>query len=227
MPVRTVEAAGRVASCLVEESTGSSGVVLGREAKGIVERVLTGATTAAVAAHAEVPVTAVSQGWAPYDEAPDRVVVGLASAAHAAEGLRVAFEEAAVRRCPLEVVHAWQLPAAYQDLRIGREWADAGDRAGEALLEEALQDWRSAYPDVRVITTVVNDDPARALVRASRDATLLVLVRRPDRVLRAHLGHVARTVLHASVAPVVVVPCTAGPGAALDLEVERGGALLR
>jgi len=89
-------------------------LVIGHETRAGVERLMTGATTAKVAARAACPVVVVPSDW---EVAPlqGRVVLGIKSPVHAFELLARAFEIASARRATLVVVHAWQVPAAYLD----------------------------------------------------------------------------------------------------------------
>lgn len=212
---------------LVTSAKGARLLVVGHETRSGLERLLGGGTTASVAAHASVPVVVVPSDWeAPGPAGP--VVVGFKSPAHAEELLGHAFHLAEATGSPIEVVHAWKLPDEYIDLIEDRSYSDHWLKRGNEMVEKHLVPWRRDYPDTQVSIRVLHDDPARALVGASRDASLVVLVRRPpSRVLGSHLGGVGRAVLRAAVCPVEVVPATRAVTDAPGLALEESGSLLR
>ena len=212
---------------LVSSAEGARLLVIGRETRSGLERLLAGGTTAAVAAHSSVPVVAVPSDWEP-SAAAGPIVVGLKSQAHATELLGAAFRRAGATGAPIEVVHAWKLPDAYVDRIEERTAGAAWLTRGTELVERELAPWRRDFPDTTVTVTVVHDDPANALVSAAKDARLLILVRRlPSRVLGSHLGGTARAVMRVASCPVEVVPATQSLTDAPGLELERSGALLK
>lgn len=76
----------------------------------------------------------------------------------------------------------------------------------ELVVEQAVDYWRTIYPDVAVVTKVMRDDPARALISESVGAALLVVGARRERRLRGLLrASVSRAVLHCAHSPVAVV----------------------
>lgn len=212
---------------LVNSAADADLLVIGHETRSAVERMFGAGTTAAVAAHTDVPVVVVPAEWEP-GSATGPVVAGLKSEEHADELLGVAFARAAASGAPLRVVHAWKLPDEYIDLIEARTHREYWEQRGTDLLEKALAPWRERYPDVEVKTEVVHDEPACALVDASLGASLVVLVRRPPvKVLGHHLGGTGRAVLKAVSCPVEVVPARAKPAVDTDLELEKAGTLLR
>ena len=121
------------------------------------------------------------------------VVVGLKSRAHSEELLATAFDRATATGAPMDSVHAWKLPDEYRDRIEERTHSDSWLARGRELIEDVLAPWRADYPNV---PGVVHDEPARALIHAAQDLSLLFLVRRaPGRVLGSHLGGTARAVL--------------------------------
>jgi nucleotide-binding universal stress UspA family protein len=82
---------------------------------------------------------------------------------------------------------------------------DRPTESGVALPTE-LQWIRELYPEVRLVTSLVDAEPAEALLVAARNAKLLVLgCHHGDDRWSTRLGPVAATVLHQSPCPVVVV----------------------
>lgn len=200
-------------------------LVVGRDDRPLLERLLRGDTATGVAARSSVPVVQVPAAWDPADRRT--VVVGVKSPTHAPEMLADAFAVARRRGATLVVVHAWKLPSAYDDIIEVRVDLASWTREATAEMEALLRDWRTAYPDVEVEVRIVHDHASHALVAASRQADLVVIARRQHGMPAAtHLGGTARTVLRAAECPVrVVAPADAPP--IPSLTVEESGQLAR
>jgi nucleotide-binding universal stress UspA family protein len=227
LQVTTSRQVGSRVAGLVDSATHARLLVVGHETRVGLDRLLGGATTASVAAHARVPVVAVPADWTPEAEAGP-IVVGLKTRAHAEELLVAAFERAAVTGAPIDVVHAWKLPDEYTDRIEERTESEYWLARGTELAEEVVAPFRDDYPDVAVRIGVVHDHPARALVHAAHGARLLVLVRRaPGALLGQHLGGTARAVLRAGTVPIEVVPGVEVVPETPGLELEQSGAMLR
>jgi nucleotide-binding universal stress UspA family protein len=178
-------------------------IVVGRRASAF-EHFLTGSTTSALAAHADVPVLCVPAGWPP-EGRPGLVGCGLDSFDHAADLLAVAFDQARSRHARLEVLHAWR-PVDPYDVAV-RGPVKTG-RASDAV-RDALSHYVERQPgsDVEWLVNAAYDRPAPALRELSSRADLLVLGRRghaspPFR----HLGPVTAALLRSAACPVLVVP---------------------
>lgn len=191
---------------LVEAADGASAIVVGRDDRPLMERLLRGNTATSVAATATCPVIIVPTEWG---DVPERgeVLVAVKSPAHAQELLADAFELARARGARLVVLHTWKLPSGYDDMierhMVGDDWTHRATH----VLELVLADWRTAYPDVDVEIRVVHAQPAAGLIEASETADVLLLVRRARGVPAAtHLGSTARALLRLSHCPVRVVP---------------------
>ncbi len=204
--VTTALLGGSRTSELVRAAHDSRLLVIGQHSHTGLERLLAGAVTASIAAHADVPVTVVPATWTAGDR-HGMVAAGLKTEAKAEVVLAAAFAAASERHARLRVVHAWHLPSPYAD-RIEQRTHEADWIAsGTERLQALLTDWYAAYPEVAVEIDIVHDVPARALVRVADEADLLILVRHPPRVLLGHhLGATARVVVAESTAPVQVVP---------------------
>src|SRR5690606_9750314 len=109
LPVRTSRLTGPRIAALVDAAESAELLVVGRETRSGLERLMGAGTTAAVATHSRVPVVVVPEDWADAERGGP-VVVGLKSLAHVDDLLRAAFAAAADRGVPLVVVHAWRLP---------------------------------------------------------------------------------------------------------------------
>ncbi|GAB2963418.1 universal stress protein [Saccharothrix stipae] len=137
------------------------------------------------------------------------IVVGVDGSESALRAVRWAAEQAARHRAPLLLVHAYLLPAhGYPEVvPSGREVREAFEEQGRRWLETAaasVHDLVAELPEVR--TSVAVDQPAAALIAASRDARAVVL---GSQGLGAFLGLVVGSVAVSVAAhghgPVVVV----------------------
>lgn len=212
---------------LLDASEDAELLVLGRETHTGIERLLSGATTAAVVARSTVPTCVIPSDWTANPET-GRVVVGLRAAEHTDELFASAFKAATAHAATIEVVHAWKMPDPYIDSIESHDHATAWMAAGTDMIERALSPWRDRYPDIIVDVRVVHADPARALLAAAEGATLLLLLRRPTpKLLGPHLGGTARRVIAAATCPVDVLPHPQGRQESVDLALEQFGAILR
>jgi nucleotide-binding universal stress UspA family protein len=187
-------------------------VVLGRETRHGMERVLTGATTAGVAAQARCPVVVVPRDWhaRSTEAAGGTVVVGVRRAAEAADLMETAYAWAAPRCAMIAVVHAWELPDPYLDRIEARTHADEWQEQGERLLDDALAEWREHHPGFAVAIHVVHGHAASVLAAAAEAADLLVVRRAHEHRPFDHLGATVRALLLSSPAPVEVVSAHVG-----------------
>jgi len=197
---------GPRARALVEAAKDARMLVVGRDSRSTLDRLLLGDTMAGVAARAECPVVSVPASWNP-DASTGLVVVGLKSLDHADRLLTDAFATAAGLGARLQVVHAWRLPSAYDDIivhRVGEPtWNDRDTRE----LGRVLEPFEAAYPEVRVTSKVTHDYAAHALEIAAKHADLVILARRIIGIPPVtHLGGTARHVLRTAPCPVRVVP---------------------
>lgn len=191
---------------LVWGAEGALMLVVGRDGRPLLERLLRGDTATGVAARAGVPVVEVPADWRPPAADSERVVVvGVKVIDRSNALLADAFAVANAPRATLVVLHARKVSRVYRDTDA-RTAADEWARQSALKLEDQLRDWRARFPEVKVDVRVVHDHPSDALVEASREADLVVLERR-DRAAppAAHLGTTARAVLRASHCPVRVV----------------------
>ena len=209
---------------IVKAAESAQLVVVGRETRHGLDRLLTGTTTAKVAAHAACEVVVVPSFWSD-DHPRGRVVVGVKSSHHTHELLAQAFTEASARGAALTAVVAWQLPDPYFDRIEARTHAEDWEAEGTKVLANLAAHWCTAYPEVRFESRVVHGAPARVLLHASTDSDLLVVSRR-RLVLPpyGHLGGVVHDVLRLSDVPVLVVPFVADGAEDLeDLVLETEG----
>lgn len=226
--VQVVVCHGAPSSVLLGAADDARLLVIGREHRTGLRRLLGGATTEDVAAHATAPFVVVPEGWHEHHSRRRRVVVALKEPAHSAELLGAAFQRAERMDAALRVVHAWS-PDEHAVGNRPDSWTPQAllvDRAAAAI-EDVLRPWRRAFPSVSVGVEVHVADPRADLLEETGAADLAVLLRGVAPVLGPHLGGVLRPVLHAADCPVLVVPATDTALPPIDLEVERAGALLR
>ena len=214
---------GRRVRAIVDAAADAQLVVVGRETRHGVERVLTGSTTAGVASAARCPVVVVPGDWRPRQGAgEDRtVVVGIRRVGDAADLMAAAYAWASSRGSSISVVHAWQMADSYLDRIEARTHADDWQALGEQLLGEALGTWRDQHPDVSVQTHVVHGHAASVLAAAAKTADLLVVRRAHEHRPWDHLGATVRALLLASPTPVEVVPAHVAPESDPDLVLEE------
>ncbi|MCY4728590.1 universal stress protein [Nocardioides sp. STR2] len=191
---------------LVELSRDARLVVVQHRTSTALERLFVGSTANGAAARCLCPLVSVPAGWEPPPGGVAEVVVGVHEAGVPRQVLEAAFSWADRTGAPLRVVHAWRLDAAYDDIitrRVDAEWREKQKR----LLSAAIADHRDSWPTVPVEVEVRHQWPADVLVDDSRNASLVVIGRRGARGwIPEHLGSLARTVLRASMCPVMVVP---------------------
>lgn len=191
---------------LVELSRDARLVVVQHRTSTALERLFVGSTTNGAAARCHCPLVSVPAGWEPPPGSTGEVVVGVHEAGVPQQVLEAAFAWADRTGVPLRVVHAWRLDGAYDDIitrRVHAEWREDQER----LLSAAVADHRDSWPAVPVVVEVRHQWPADVLVDDSRNASLVVIGRRGARGwIPEHLGSLARTVLRASMCPVMVVP---------------------
>lgn len=223
LEVHTKLGHGSRSASLVESSQEAQLVVVGRETHQGMDRVLAGATTAAVAARAHCDVVVVPSFWT--DTHPrHRVVVGVKTHSQGMELLGSAFAEAAALGATLTVVTAWELPDPYLDRIEARTHAEDWEIEGRQVLTELLSDWRTAYPDVPVDLRIRHGRPASVLIEVSRESDVLFLCRRHHALhSHGHLGGVAYAVLRASDVPVHVVSPGNTESRPPDLVLEQAG----
>ena len=138
------------------------------------------------------------------------VVVGVDHSPGAKAALVFAHEEARLRGATLRAIHAWQYGYLGYTGPEGRvppigwdidELRNAAVAALEASVKEALPD-----PDVEIELHAIQGAPARVLVEASRDASLLVVGSRGHGgFVGLLLGSVGQQCAHHADCPVLIV----------------------
>ncbi|SHN66587.1 Nucleotide-binding universal stress protein, UspA family [Geodermatophilus obscurus] len=136
------------------------------------------------------------------------VVVGVPADGGSAPAVEWAAAEAAGRRRPLRIVHAFSSSMPVDPLGVIPvvDNLAAQQAAAARLVDAALARVRSIAPGVEVSAVVVQGPPRRVLLRESRDASLLVLgPRRRGGVRRLLHGSLTLGVAASAACPVAVV----------------------
>ncbi|GAB3213281.1 universal stress protein [Marinactinospora thermotolerans] len=196
---------------LIAASRHAQLVVVGtRGASGVRSR-FTGAVGIRVSAHAECPVAVVpSLPHTPLEVRERRhVIVGTDGSPGSDAALEFAFEEAILTESPLTVVHAWRMPAMFDPVMTGDVAVDLRD----TVVSQAEQSVRTQVEQIRppdaddlpVRITIVEEQPAHALLSAAEEARLIVVGSRGRGGFRGLLlGSVSQALLHHAHVPVVV-----------------------
>lgn len=201
--IRSDAVIGDPRAALLDAAASAALVVVGNRGRGGFTSLLLGSVSQHVATHAPCPATVVRG----FSAGPDgRVVVGVDGSPSGDQALRLAFEEAAARRCPLIAIRAYEPPLPLwtpgMPVDYHPDHRHAAERRG---LGESLAHWRDKFPDVSVEALVVRGDPAGVLVGVSHTAQLLVVGSRGfGSYAGTVLGSVSLKLLHHADCPVLI-----------------------
>ncbi|MFF8377768.1 universal stress protein [Streptomyces sp. NPDC015661] len=194
--VTGVVVTGDVVHVLEAESRPAELIVVASRGVGGLAGLMLGSTPVSLAARSHCPVMTVrethraSAGAGP-------VVLGIDGSSDSDEAVDVAFAEAAQRRAPLVVVHAWQPDKAP---------VEGAPEPTEQLLARATAGHADTYPGVTVTRDLVDGAAREALLEASKAAQLLVVGARGRSGLAGLLlGSVSQAVMTHAHCPVVTV----------------------
>jgi nucleotide-binding universal stress UspA family protein len=133
------------------------------------------------------------------------IVVGVDGSAGSRAALRVAAEEARIHRKKIRAVMAHGFLNAYAVADVPVFEAGHLDEA-RAMLAEIVTEELGAKPDVEVERIVTCDLPARGILDAARDASLIVMGARGLGGFRSLLmGSVSQQVVQHAPCPVLIV----------------------
>lgn len=208
IPTEHVLRHGDPTNALVEESQGARMLVLGAHGLETLSPAALGSTAEIVALHACCPVAVIHR---PHDEGvlprTGTVLVGVDGSPVGQRALALAFEEASLRRAPLQALHAWSDVPAEPWLHYGNEgwtWDRVEDRE-RALLAERLAGWQEQYPEVEVERIVVQDRPVRYLVEHASQAQLMIVGSRGRGGFTGMLlGSTSQALLHVAPRPLII-----------------------
>ncbi len=142
------------------------------------------------------------------------IIVGVDGSEHSRLALGWAMREAAMRQVPLTAITVLPVPVRpateiywpIPEFPGGREAAER--KAAENLQEmvdKVASETRENVPEIRVFA--VTGDPAEQLVRAARDADMVVVGSRGSGgFARLMMGSVSSKMAHHATCPVVIVP---------------------
>ena len=205
-PVVSVERlAGAVGPTLVEAAADSSMLVLGSRGHTMAARVLVGSVSQQSARHGLSPVVVVRPAA---DPEAARVVVGLDGLGSGSRAVDFACRHASATGQPVTLLRAHRTPDSVPVDEHGNvpDSLSAALLDEERLLDEAVATARQRFPALTVEGDLLAIRADRALVEASRHATMVVLGARSQHpVVEAVLGAVSRHVLQHAHCPVAVV----------------------
>ena len=149
-----------------------------------------------------------------------RIVVGVDGSEGGERALRWAAGEAERRGGTVEAVIGWTWDGI--DTGLGTPTNPSGAKElAEKTLTRTVTAVTTVYPNVAIAAEAVQAGPATALIRAARDADLLVLGSHGHgRLYHAVVGSVTEECIRAATCPVVVVPVPHRERATRPAEVE-------
>jgi nucleotide-binding universal stress UspA family protein len=207
LTVTTKTVRGSEVPALRELSVSAQLLVLG--ARGRAGHLRMGSIAAHLAAHGDVAVVRGDETSAPAPGAP--VVVGVDGSRASLAAAESAARESSMRSAPLLVVHARPtiadpygrgMPALSPRAAAEVDVNDPTHRAAQAVAVRL----RTEHPGLEVRVSLLDDDPAHALVAASKDAVLVVVGSRGLGAFRGMLlGSVSSDVVHNAACTVLVL----------------------
>ena len=138
------------------------------------------------------------------------IVVGVDGSEGGAEALEFAAAEAALRKAPLRIVSAWEIPVAAYGAGgvppLDPATLEAFRLRAEQVADEAVTTVKKLQPSVDVQAQTVTGQPADAILAQGAEAELIVVGRRGLGGFKSLLlGSVSQQVVHHAACPVVVV----------------------
>jgi nucleotide-binding universal stress UspA family protein len=207
LDIRTEIEAQTPGRALTRRSATAHLVVVGTRRTTPARRVFSGSLAYQVVAGAHCPVAVVPPGAPPPE---NRVVVGADGSPESVAAVRAGAREADRLGAVLQVVHAWQEPTVLASVGwVPPELPSAVKDEERVVLAETTAGLGDEYPDLDVERTLIQADPASAMLAAAERARLVVVGSHGrGGVARMLLGSVSHAlVLHAP-GPVLVVRST-------------------
>lgn len=199
--------AGDATGVLLDAAKDQAALVLGKRGLGTFARLLLGSTSTACAGRATAPVYVVPTSWSVEEHRQKHVLVGVDIAADEDATLAHAFAEAQRRGVALKVVYVIDIePLLVWDPSAGGLTYRYWENRDQDRLVAVLAPWREEFPEVVVSVHTPRGNAAGVLIERATSAQLLVIGRHRTGPFGFGLGSQARTVLHYSETPVLVVP---------------------
>lgn len=197
---------GDARELLLEASAEARLLVVGTRGLGPVRHLLLGSVSSALVKHATCPVVVV-RPEPEHTDAPARVLAGVAGEPGDAAVLELAFDLAESRKLPLRVFHCFwdavKIAEGARDVAPGEPGLDEE----WLVLDRAVRPHADTHPSVEVQLQLTRGMVDERLIRASRDAALVVLGHRRKPFLNELVyGSVAPVVVERSACTVAIVP---------------------
>ncbi len=149
-------------------------LVVGAHGSGRMQRLMVGATSTQVAAHASGPVVVTRTDGFPVD---GPIIAGVDNSEHADKVLAFAFETARRLDLPLQVIHAFTVPPMLpgHGMQVMTRPDSAAQLAVVETMNAIVDPWAEKYPEVPVCREIVRGASGRVLVDKARSASLIVV----------------------------------------------------
>jgi nucleotide-binding universal stress UspA family protein len=188
---------------LLELSGHAALVVVGSRGRGQVRSLLLGSVGVALVRHSACPVIIHRPGNP--GTVRNGIVVGADGSEESRTVLEFAYQQAAVRRLPLTVLHCYADGRAAMGYLVTDPFADL--ESEKLLLAESMAGLAEKHPDVRAQTQLADGLPQEELVRMGERMNLVVVgAHQSGSVKRMLFGSVAIAVTEHVTCPVAVVP---------------------
>ncbi|HEV7185636.1 MAG TPA: universal stress protein, partial [Leifsonia sp.] len=194
---------GRPSRELIRRSRAAGLIVIGTDKLPTTIGPRIGTLPLQLAAKADCPVAVIPELGT---SARRGVVVGVDRSAESASALAVAVQEASWLDADVIALHAWDVPPVFQrgldaDLRPDPHFEEAERR----VVPETIRNL-GFHEDARIVSELVRENPAVALIERARKAQLLVMgTRGRGRLASSVLGSVSHDVLVNIASPVIIV----------------------
>ncbi|WP_406054690.1 universal stress protein [Kribbella sp. NBC_00889] len=208
LTVETVLAGGSAAGALLAEAEHARLVVLGSRGLGGWTGLLVGSVAVQVTTHAQCPVIVIPPDLRPHAHEGPTVVIGVDGSKASARAIEFAFDQAEALNARVVAIHTWTSPFltfanGASMLQFDAEKVEAESRL---LVAESVAGAAADHPDVPWTTELASGSAARALVRRSESADLVVVGSRGRGGFTGLLlGSVSQSVLHHTQSPIAVV----------------------
>ncbi|MEV0283527.1 universal stress protein [Kribbella sp. NPDC050820] len=206
--VETVLAGGPAAEAVLAEAEQARLIVLGSRGLGGWSGLLVGSVAVQVTTHAQCPVVVIPPDLRPHAHEGPTVVVGVDGSKASARAIEFAFDQAEAMHAHVVALHAWTSPFLTYANGASMLQFDAHKVEDESrlLVAESVAGAVADHPDVAWTTELVSGSAARALVRRSESADLVVVGSRGRGGFTGLLlGSVSQSVLHHTQCPIAIV----------------------